>query len=190
MFLNDWTDIQNVFHDPDFSHPSGGPTSRMLPSYKAMGPAIDWISLDIYKHNSVPFVEEATPFSRPDNRLMIPETGHDLGICRRMFYALGNLKGIGVSVFSVEAPRAGRADWIVFNGVTDLAATYCIIAGALPLLAPAKKDGALRSAVEEEDAGTLAVNFGENEATAQFIPLSYGYGERAPRARERHRAVC
>lgn len=61
----------------------------MLPLYKAMGPAIDWTSPDIYKGNSMPFVEEATPYSRPDNPLMIPETGHDLGICRRMFYALG-----------------------------------------------------------------------------------------------------
>ena len=139
MFNNAWTDIQNVFHDPGFSHPSGGPTSRMLPLYKAMGPAIDWTSPDIYKGNSMPFVEEATPYSRPDNPLMIPETGHDLGICRRMFYALGDLKGIGVSVFGVEAPRAGRDDGIVPDGVTDLAAIYCIIAGALPLLAPAKK---------------------------------------------------
>ena len=79
-------------------------------------------------------------------------------------------------MFGVKAPRAGRDDWIVPNGVTDLAATYCIIVGALLLVAPAKKNGALSSAVEEKGAGTLLGNFGEYDATAQFVPLSYGFG--------------
>ena len=176
MFLNAWTDIQDGFYDPGFSHPSGGPTTRMLPLYKAIVTAIDWISPDIYKRNSVQFVEEATPYSRPDNPLLIPETGSDLGFCRRMFYALGDLKGIGVSVFGVEGPREGHDDGSVPEALSDLGSTYRVLSGALPLLAAARQHDSLHSAVEEEGAATRVLDFGEYEAMVQFGPFSYGYG--------------
>jgi hypothetical protein len=175
MFLNVWTDIQDGFYDPGFSHPSGGPTTRMLPLYKALVPAIDWISPDIYKQNYAQYVEEATPYSRPDNPLLIPETGRDLAFCRSMFYAIGDLKGIGVSVFGVEG-SADTGGSPVPESLRDLADTYRILSGATPLLAQAKKFGKLRSAVEQEGIGTLVLDFGDYEAMAQFGPISYGYG--------------
>jgi hypothetical protein len=176
MFLNVWTDIQDGFYDPGFSHPSGGPTTRMLPLYKALVPSIDWISPDIYKRNYVQYVEEATPYSRPDNPLFIPETGRDLGFCRSMFSVLGDLKGIGVSVFGVEGAAESRVDSAIPESLHDLAATYRIVSGAMPLLALAKKGGKLRSAVEQEGIGTLVLDFGDYEAMAQFGPMNYGYG--------------
>ena len=175
MFLNVWTDIQDGFYEPGVSHPSGGATTRMLPLYKALVPAIDWISPDIYKQSYVQYVEEATPYSRPDNPLLIPETGRDLGFCRRMFYALGDLKGIGVSVFGVEGAPEGD------NGATpedlrDLSATYRVLGDAAPLLAEAKKYGKLRSVVEEPGIATLVADFGDYEAMAQFGTSHWGYG--------------
>ena len=175
MFLNVWTDIQDGFYEPGFSHPSGGPTTRMLPLYKAIVPAIDWIAPDIYKQSYVQYIEEATPYSRPDNPLLIPETGHDLGFCRRMFYALGDLKGIGVSAFGVEGAREGDNSTIP-EGLKDLAATYRVVTAATPLLAEAKKHGKLHAVVEEQGIATLVVDFGEYEAMAQFGPLRWGYG--------------
>lgn len=176
LFLNAWTDIQDGFYEPGFSHPSGGPTTRMLPLYKALVPAIDWISPDIYKRNYVQYVEEATPYSRPDNPLLIPETGRDLTYCKSMFYALGDLKGIGVSVFGVEGARDARDAAAIPEGLQDLAATYRVLSGAAPLLAQAKKYGKLRSAVEQEGIGTLVLDFGDYEAMAQFGRMNYGYG--------------
>jgi len=176
MFLNVWTDIQDGFYDPGFSHPSGGPTTRMLPLYKALVPAIDWISPDIYKRNYVQYVEEATPYSRPDNPLLIPETGRDLGFCRSMFYVLGDLKGIGVSVFGVEGAPESGGNPAIPESLQDLAATYRVVSGATPLLAQAKKYGKLRSAVEQEGIGTLVLDFDDYEAMAQFGPMNYGYG--------------
>ena len=172
LFLNVWTDIQDGFYDPGFSHPSGGPTTRMLPLYKAIVPSIDWISPDIYKRNYVQYMEEATPYSRPDNPLLIPETGRDLIFCKSMFNALGDLKGIGVSVFGVEGGRESG----VPEGLQDLAATYRVIAAATPLLAQAKKYGKLRSAVEQDGVATLVLDFGDYEAMAQFGRMNYGYG--------------
>ena len=175
MFLNVWTDIQDGFYDPGFSHPSGGATTRMLPLYKAIVPAIDWISPDIYKPSYVQFIEEATPYSRPDNPLFIPETGHDLGFCRRMFYALGDLKGIGVSVFGVEGSADGNNSSVP-EELRELEATYRVVSAATPLLADAKHFGKLRSMVEEQGITTLVADFGEFEAMAQFGPLHWGYG--------------
>jgi Domain of unknown function (DUF5597)/Beta-galactosidase len=174
LFLNVWTDIQDGFYEPGFSHPSGGATTRMLPLYKAIAPAIDWISPDIYKESYVQYIAEATPYSRPDNPLFIPETGHDLGFCRRMFYALGDLKGIGVSVFGVEGSPQG--DSKIPEGLTDLAATYRVLTAAAPLLAEAKAAGKLRSMVEEQGIATLVADFGDYEAMAQFGPSGWGYG--------------
>jgi hypothetical protein len=175
MFLNVWTDIQDGFYEPGFSHPSGGATTRMLPLYKAIVPAIDWISPDIYKQSYVQYVEEATPYSRPDNPLLIPETGHDLGFCRRMFYALGDLKGIGVSAFGVEGASEGDSSRLPAD-LSDLAATYRVVSAATPLLAEAKKRGKLRSLVEEQGVATLVADFGEYEAMAEFGPSRWGYG--------------
>jgi hypothetical protein len=147
----------------------------MLPLYKAIVPAIDWISPDIYKQSYVQYVEEATPYSRPDNPLLIPETGHDLGFCRRMFYALGDLKGIGVSAFGVEGAREGDSSRLPAD-LSDLAATYRVVSAATPLLAEAKKRGKLRSLVEEQGVATLVADFGEYEAMAEFGPSRWGYG--------------
>lgn len=176
LFINVWTDIQDGFYDPGFSHPSGGATTRMIPLYKAIVPAIDWISPDIYKHNYVQYVEEATPYSRQDNPLLIPETGRDLAFCRSMFYALGDLNGIGVSVFGVEGSPDSRGGVEIPESLQDLAATYRVVSGAAPLLAQAKTYGKLRSAVEQEGIGTLVLDFGDYEAMAQFGPMNYGYG--------------
>ena len=175
MFLNVWTDIQDGFYEPGFSHPSGGATTRMLPLYKAIVPSIDWISPDIYKGSYVQYVEEATPYSRPDNPLLIPETGRDLGFCRRMFYAIGDLRGIGVSVFGVEGSREGD-NAKVPEGLGDLSATYGLLQAATPLLAESKKYGKLFSFVEEQGIATLVRDFGEFEAMAQFGRSNWGYG--------------
>jgi hypothetical protein len=176
MFLNAWSDIQDGFYEPGFSHPSGGPTTRMLPLYKAVATAIDWISPDIYKRNYVQYIEEATPYTRPDNPLFIPETGRDLVFCRSMFYVLGDLKGIGVSVFGIEGSPGAAADAAVPDSLQDLAATYSVLSRAAPLLAEAKKFGKLRSAVEQEGAAAVVLDFGDYEAMAQFGPMHYGYG--------------
>lgn len=175
MFLNVWTDIQDGFYDPGFSHPSGGSTTRMLPLYKAIVPSIDWISPDIYKQSYVQYIAEATPYSRPDNPLLIPETGHDLGFARRMFYAIGDLKGIGVSAFGIEGSSDGNNSTVP-PGLTDFAASYRILSAATPLLAEAKAYGKLRSAVEEQGIATVVVDFGDYEAMAQFGPSAWGYG--------------
>ncbi len=173
MFLNAWTDIQDGFYEPGFSHPSGGPTTRMLPLYKTIVTSVDWISPDIYKRNYAQFIEEATPYSRSDNPLLIPETGRDLTYCKSMFTVIGDLKGIGVSVFGVEGTGESKD---VSESLQDLGATYRVITAAMPLLSEAKKNGKLLAAVEQDGIATLVLDFGAYEAMAQFGPMNYGYG--------------
>jgi hypothetical protein len=176
LFINVWTDIQDGFYEPGVSHPSGGATTRMLPLYKVLAPAIDWISPDIYKRNYVQFIEEAAPYNRPDNPLLIPEMGRDLAFCKSMFNALGDLKGIGVAVFGVEGRGPGGDNSPIPDNLQDLAATYHVLSGAIPLLAEAKRFGKLRAAVEQDGIATLGLDFGEYEAMAQFGRMNYGYG--------------
>jgi len=91
-------------------------------------------------------------------------------------YVLGDLSGIGVSVFGVEGAAASGNDPAIPDDLRDLAATYGVVAHAMPLLAQAKKYGKLRSAVEQDGIGTLVLDFGDYEAMAQFGPKNYGYG--------------
>ncbi|HEY3440666.1 MAG TPA: DUF5597 domain-containing protein [Paludibaculum sp.] len=176
LFINVWSDIQDGFYEPGFSHPSGGATTRMLPLYKALAPAIDWISPDIYKQNYIQFLEEAAPYSRPDNPLLIPETGRDLGFCKSMFSVIGELKAIGVAVFGVEGRESSGGAPAIPENLQDLAATYRVISEATPLLAEARRFGKLRAAVEQDGAATLVMDFGGYEAMAQFGRMNYGYG--------------
>jgi len=148
----------------------------MLPLYKALAPAIDWISPDIYKRNYVQFMEEAAPYSRPDNPLLIPETGRDLAFCKSMFSVVGDLKAIGVAVFGVEGREASGDNPTVPESLQDLAATYRVLSDATPLLAEASRLGNLRAAVEQDGIGTLVLDFGEYEAMAQFGRMNFGYG--------------
>lgn len=82
-------------------YPSAGPLPHLFDIWKAGGPDIDLIGMDIYYPN---YTEWADKFKRPDNPVFVPEANRagqsDAG--GNAFYTLGELDGIGFSPFHIE----------------------------------------------------------------------------------------
>jgi beta-galactosidase GanA len=82
-------------------YPSAGPLPHLFDIWKAGGPQLDLLGLDIYFPN---FTHWANQFKRPDNVVFIPEA-HNAGrpdAAANAFYAFGQLDSIGFSPFSIE----------------------------------------------------------------------------------------
>lgn len=83
-------------------YPSAGPLPHLFDIWKAGGPDIDLIGMDIYYPN---YTEWADQFKRPDNPVFVPEANRsgqpDAG--GNAFYTLGELDGIGFSPFHIES---------------------------------------------------------------------------------------
>lgn len=82
-------------------YPSGGPLPHLFDIWKAGGPAIDMIGMDVYYPNYVQWIDQ---FKRPDNPVFVPEANRagqaDAG--GNAFYTFGEVDGIGFSPFHIE----------------------------------------------------------------------------------------
>jgi beta-galactosidase GanA len=83
-------------------YPSGGPLPHLIDVWKAGGPAIDFLSPDVYFPN---FVDLVSGYKRPDNLLFIPEAHNASNPIApaNAFYAIGQHDAIGFSPFSIES---------------------------------------------------------------------------------------
>jgi beta-galactosidase GanA len=82
-------------------YPSGGPLPHLFDVWKAGGPDIDLIAMDVYYPD---YVHWANQFKRSDNPVFVPEANRsgqpDAG--GNAFYTLGELDGIGFAPFHIE----------------------------------------------------------------------------------------
>jgi len=107
-----------VHPSPPASHSSGGPSQNVLFIWKAGAPAIDMIGPDLYWRDYERYTDVLGLYSRPDNALVVTETGNDQPYARYIFATLGH-QGIGFSVFGIDytgfvnyplgAPKADEA---------------------------------------------------------------------------------
>ena len=63
------------FDRPGETYPSGGAVAHMLDLWKANAPAIDAIASDDYHQNPITYLKVLDSYTRPDNPLLIVETG-------------------------------------------------------------------------------------------------------------------
>jgi beta-galactosidase GanA len=82
-------------------YPSAGPLPHLFDVWKAAGPDIDLIAIDMYFPN---YAEWADKFKRPDNPFFTPESNQagrpDAGA--NAFYSFGQLDGISFSPFAID----------------------------------------------------------------------------------------
>ncbi|MDE3148002.1 MAG: beta-galactosidase, partial [Acidobacteriota bacterium] len=83
---------------PGILYPSGGAVQQRVGLWKALAPSIDIIGPDIYTSDSSAYRELIRTYHRPDNPLLIPETGRTDDFAKFFFYALGN-DAIGFAPF-------------------------------------------------------------------------------------------
>jgi hypothetical protein len=79
---------------------SGGPDVGFIDVWKA-APHLALVAPDIYNSDAKTYAEYLTRYRRPDNPLMIPETGNSLAFARFFWAALGH-NAIGFSPFGFD----------------------------------------------------------------------------------------
>ena len=152
LFVNVWMGGEGTndrfleFDRPGDSYPSGGPQSHMIDLWKATAPDLDLIGPDIYHQSPLIYRTILSRYARPDNPLLVVETGRGLAFARFCFYALGDFSAIGFTPFGMDA---GPGDELS-PGFADMAANFRILGEALPALAELQAAGKLQAAVEEE----------------------------------------
>jgi beta-galactosidase GanA len=81
--------------------PTGGPQWNMIDVWKASAPHIDLVAPDIYDRDPKAYAAYLDYYSRPDNALMVPETGNAAEYARFFWPALGE-GAIGFSPFGFD----------------------------------------------------------------------------------------
>ncbi len=101
------------------SYESGGPTDNVLAIYKAAAPSIDLLAPDIYQNDDAKYRRVLELYSRPDNALMVPETGSRIENARYFYSALGE-GAIGFAPFGLDyanfptVPTAPPENFVAF----------------------------------------------------------------------------
>ena len=187
FYINAWVDNppeqlpQRQLDTPGIAYPSGGAVQKFVGLWRALAPSIDLIGPDIYTDASQVYRDTIKAYNRPDNPLLIPETGRDDTFAKFLFYALGD-GALGFSPFGVDQSGwniLGDQPWKAHGN------NFALIAPMNREIAQLQFDGKLKTAVEEPGQATQELDFGAWQATVAFgFPQSDGI--RAPGTKDAH----
>jgi beta-galactosidase GanA len=156
---------------------SGGPDWQVIEVWKAAAPHLDLVAPDIYNRDARAYAEYLRHYSRPDNALLIPETGNAAEFARFFWLALG--KGaIGFAPFGFDA--TGYSNYPL--GAKELdAATLDAFASKYALFAPMAQTWAkialehpVWGAAKADDAADQSTVMGHWRITTQFDLWQFG----------------
>lgn len=173
MYVNDA--LRDPLHPgPARTYDSGGPTDNVIPIWKAAAPALDLLAPDIYLRDSVRYLKVLDLYGRPDNALLVPETGSSPGFARYFFAALGH-QAIGFSPFGIDytayADTPIGASRENAESLAQFALNYELIGPMDRDIALLNFDGKLKAVAEEDNQEPQTLEFGRWKAT-----ISYGAG--------------
>ncbi len=136
-------------------YPSAGPLPHIMDIWRAGGPAIDFLSPDIYFPN---FAEWCAKYHRAGNPLFIPEAGGGAQGAANVFYALGQHDAIGFCPFSIESTDDPAND--------PLAQSYDVLAQLTPLILASQGKGTMAGVLVDQNNQRQEVQMGDYILTA------------------------
>ena len=80
---------------------SGGPDWQVIDVWKAAAPNIDAVAPDLYTRSAKDYLKFLDHYARPDNALLVPETGNAADFARFLWPTLGR-GGIGWAPFGMD----------------------------------------------------------------------------------------
>jgi hypothetical protein len=189
-YINVWLDYppaelpQRRLDTPGIAYPSGGAVQKMIWLWRAVAPSIDLVAPDIYTANSTVYREVLSAYGRPDNPLLIPETGREDAFGKFFFYALGD-GALGFSPFGVD-----QTGWNILGDQPWKRHQYNfeLIGPMEREIAQLEFEGKLKTAVEEPGQTTRELDFGEWQATVAF-GFPQPDGRPAPGTKDAHGAA-
>jgi len=189
-YINVWVDYpaaqlaQRQIDLPGIGYPSGGPVQSKVGLWKALAPAIDAIAPDLYSSDLAFIGTVLNAYHRPDNPLMIPETGRSDEYAKFFWLALGS-ETLGFAPFGVDQTGwniTGDQPWKAH------ARNFELFQPMASVIAKLEFEGKVKTAVEEQGQSEQELDFGEWKATVAFgFPQSDG--RKAPGTRDAHAAV-
>ncbi|RIV19920.1 hypothetical protein DYU11_23675 [Fibrisoma montanum] len=144
------------------SYPTGGPTSNVLDVWKVAAPVLDILAPDIYQSSYPETHEIMRAYTRPDNPLLIPESG-GAAMPRTLFYALADYGAIGFAPFGFDNATGTLAK--EYAAVTP---NYKLLRPAIPVLTQMQQSGKLQAAVQEHGMTEKLIRFDGYDFLAQF----------------------
>ena len=156
---------------------SGGPDWPMIDVWKAAAPHIDLVAPDIYTRDPKFALAYLDRYARPDNPLLVPETGNAPEFARYFWPALGR-GAIGFAPFGMD--RSGYSNYPLGGRALD-EATMDAFAGKYRLFAPIAADWARIALAhptwgfaKADDRAEQAHVMGRWKVTAQFGLHQFG----------------
>jgi hypothetical protein len=186
MCLNVWIGGpgNNAFGRPGDSYPSGGGQAHTLDLWKATAPAIDVIAPDIYDRSAVNYRKLLSDYGRPDNPLLLVETGEGKEYARYCFMAIVEYSAIGFAQFGVGIKEyEAIADGEFGPQFADEAGDFRLLRNAASVIAELQGTKKLQSAIEEEYIGRRLLSFDRYDVMVRFPPATGrqpGWGEPRP----------
>jgi hypothetical protein len=172
-YVNVWmggdntNDNFDVWDQPGEGYPSGGPVTHMIDLWKASAPDIDVIGPDIYHQSPIIYRKILSSYHRPDNPLMVVETGGGMNFARDMFLAIAEHSAIGFTPYGVDS---GAPTAEISPQFADHAANFRVIGSAVPVIAGLQAAGKLQCAVEEEAIRSSTLKFDNYDILVSFRP--------------------
>jgi hypothetical protein len=203
MYINVWmggegtNDRFNDFDYPGSSYPSGGGQSHTLDIWRAAAKNIDLVAPDIYQHSVQVYRKILASYARPDNPLLIVETGRGLDFARYCFMAIGDFGAIGFAQFGIgsapgggrgargpaTAPQADAAPQPAARGAgsttqpggvpaqfADVAANFKLLRQAMPVILNLRGTPKLKSSIEQEFIPGQMLQFDGYDVHVMFPP--------------------
>jgi hypothetical protein len=165
------------------SYESGGATDNVLGIWKAAAPAIDLLAPDIYQNDPARYRRVLDLYQRPDNALLIPETGGRPANARYFYTALGH-GAIGFAPFGLDATNYAAAPLgapaLSPDTLAAFALDYEAIGPMMREIAALSFAGKVQADAEETNQPKQVFNFDNWEATASYGQNRYGAATTPP----------
>lgn len=164
---------------PAGTYESGGPTDNVLAIWKAAAPALDMLCPDIYQDDEARYLKVLDLYARPDNPLLVPETGGSAWYAHMLFAALGR-GAVGFSPFGIDLgdgtypPATGKkADE---DRLLPFAVNYDLVGSIMREAAQLEFEGRLQAVAEEKATHTQTMGFGSWNAVVSYGTPRFGSG--------------
>ena len=180
MYVNVWPREQPGLLRPGFSSPSGGAVAYLLPMWKRLAPHIDIIAPDIYDENEDLYRNLLKLYDRPDNPLLVPETGGSVDHAKNMFLTFAANNALGISQFGTDGISADDLNkpnaW-----ASEIALNYRLFGPAANFWRSLSDAGHMQAAIEQNGLANPTLTFDNFDVAVRFGPVLDNYG--GPRGR-------
>ncbi|MFZ1085754.1 MAG: DUF5597 domain-containing protein [Terracidiphilus sp.] len=165
----------NPGHAP--SYESGAPTDNNIDLWKIAAPSIDVVAPDIYMPEYAKYMKSIELYKRPNNPLLIPETGNTPAYAHYVFAAIGQ-GAIGWAPFGLDLSRYSNQtegpEAMEPEAFKSFASQYELLAPIARQLAKANLEGKLRGVSEDPAQHTQSLSFDHWTATVSYGLHAFG----------------